>query len=141
MTEEKIPLAKLYVVIGGSPTTLWQMRQENLHPPALPEKEKTRKIRDFCTETICDKGGKGGGGGGEGDMVITLQNIPFLKIFKLAVGWLEATENFAVIVNYQYISPFKLKFFNAPFTLKLKKTDFLHNMQLYVPFNSPNKQN
>jgi hypothetical protein len=40
---------------------------------------------------IRDKGGGGGGGGEEeGDVVITAQNLPLLKIIKLAVtlvGW------------------------------------------------------
>jgi len=61
-------------------------------PPALPEKEKTREIPDFCTEMICDKGGGGGGGGEEkeGEVVITPQNLPLFKIIMLAVtlvGW------------------------------------------------------
>jgi len=54
-------------------------------PLVLPEKEKTREIPDFCTEMICDKGGGGGGGGEEGDVAITPQNLPLLKIIKLAV--------------------------------------------------------
>jgi len=46
MTEEKIPLAKLYVAIGGSPTTLWQMRQEKLpHRPC----RKRRKLERYQT--------------------------------------------------------------------------------------------
>ena len=82
MTEEKISLGKLYVVIGGHPATLWQMRQEELPPAALPEKEKTREILDFCTEMICDKEEEEED---EGDVAITPQNFPLLRIIKLTV--------------------------------------------------------
>jgi SRSO17 transposase len=46
MTEEKIPLAKLYVVIGGSTTTLWQKKKEKLpHRPC----RKRRKLERYQT--------------------------------------------------------------------------------------------